>query len=80
MIRARTRILRQVFHDFTSFYVMSVDDSFPDLYFFGLDEAQEVLDRLVVSYVKQWPVDAQRELGIALGAALLGSAERLGDI
>lgn len=33
--------------------------------------AQRILDRLVVSYAEEWPIEAKHVLGFALGASLV---------
>jgi len=70
-VRVRTRILRHVFHELTSLYLESSDDHFAALCFENLDEAHEVVDRLVLGYVHRWPQEAKQQLGIVLGASLL---------
>ena len=71
MITAREQVLHLVFHDFTNLYVNSSDDHFDELWFDDLDGAQQIVDKLILRYTEQWPIEAKRELGFALGASLV---------
>ena len=66
-----TRFFKEAFADLEHAYTSAASDRHPEMRFEDAEQAERVLDKLLLDTLGTWPAAAQAHLGDALGAFLL---------